>query len=244
MSGKLLVVGDSFADRYVETRPELKDVTPYNYWFDKLSHHLNMKLTNLSRSGIGNKQIFDLTFDAICDIKNIDLIIVIWSEFKRLDLEVDNPILEQNYLTYNPDWIGDECKIKWRMYSDWKKMYKQYKIHSANRGIDNFLRYTKSLSLLANEKDINIIQCFGCSPSWDNKTIKYLISCNQLHSLDENNYIGYPFFKKVGGFSIQEKLKVPDEVVSKDDLHPNQNGNDIIFKLLLEKYEKIINSRR
>ena len=76
MSGKLLVVGDSFADRYVETRPELKDVTPYNYWFDKLSHHLNMKLTNLSRSGIGNKQIFDLTFDAICDIKNIDLIIV------------------------------------------------------------------------------------------------------------------------------------------------------------------------
>jgi len=244
MSGKLLVVGDSFSDRYVETRPELKGVTPYNYWFDKLSHHLNMKLTNLSKSGIGNKQIFDLAFDAICNIKGIDLIIVMWSEFKRLDLEVDNHHLGGiNYLSYNPDWWGDEWRKKWHMFSDWKKIYEQYKIHSANRGIDNFLRYTKSLSLLTNEKDINIIQCFGCVPNWDDKTIKYLISCNQLHDLDENNYVGYPFFEKVGGFSMQEKFKVPDDVVSEDDKHPNQNGNDVIFKLLLEKYEKIISGR-
>ena len=48
MSGKLLVVGDSFSTTcYLE---------------DKLSHHLNMKLTNLSKSGIGNKQIFDLNY--------------------------------------------------------------------------------------------------------------------------------------------------------------------------------------
>ena len=48
MSGKLLVVGDSFADRYYETRRELK-YEPINlYWFEKLREELNLELINLS----------------------------------------------------------------------------------------------------------------------------------------------------------------------------------------------------
>ena len=44
-------------------------------------------------------------------------------------------------------------------------------------------------------------------------------------------------------FHMQEKFKEPYHVVSLKDKHPNQKGNDLILKFIMEKYEKIINSR-
>jgi len=241
MSGKLLVVGDSFADRYYETRRELK-YEPINlYWFEKLRDELNLELINLSKCGSGNKQIFDKAFDRINNEKNISLVVIVWSEFGRVDLETK----DNDYIEYNPEWcrFRGYSKMKDKFFLMWEKAHEYYELDNQRRGVDNFLRYTISLTLLAKEKGIKIIQFFGCTPTYSFSTINYLLSCDLLHKLDEKDYIGYPFLKDLGGFSMQEKFKEPYHVVSLKDKHPNQKGNDLILKFIMEKYEKIINSR-
>ena len=150
------------------------------------------------------------------------------------------------------------------MYKEWIKIHTHYDLHNEMRGVDNFLRYSHSLNLLAKERNIRLIQCFGCIPSWSNETIKYLIDCELTHKLDENNYVGYPFFEKpkeeveevaetqepeveveseeIAEESVTEEPEVEssDDVLSKDDNHPNQNGNNLIFNILMEKYEEVI----
>jgi len=258
MSGKLLVVGDSFADRYLENyrwnpfhrdviwSEEVNNTKISNYWFDSLSKKLNLKLLNLSHCGCGNKQIFDNTFDAITNKKDVSLAVVMWTEFNRLDIEADK-VEGARYINYHPQWGEYESETssivppgsRNFMYKEWIKIHTHYDLHNEMRGVDNFLRYSHSLNLLAKERNIRLIQCFGCIPSWSNETIKYFIDCELTHKLDENNYVGYPFFEKIGGFSLQERFRSND-VLSKDDNHPNQNGNNLIFNILLEKYEEVI----
>ena len=70
MSGKLLIVGDSFADRYVEVtrehfsvkeKPHIWKVSKFKYWFDYLGEELNLDIVNYAECGSGNQQIFDNT---------------------------------------------------------------------------------------------------------------------------------------------------------------------------------------
>ena len=58
MSGKLLVVGDSFSTRYLEyqkkypnagkLKPYVFHIKPYKYWFDYFAEDLDLELINLS----------------------------------------------------------------------------------------------------------------------------------------------------------------------------------------------------
>ena len=69
--------------------------------------------------------------------------------------------------------------------------------------------------------------------------------------IDKKNYIGFPGFKKTGGFSYDNYLGKLDKDRSKTrignafkiigrpfDMHPNEYGNKLGFELIYEHYKK------
>ena len=88
MSGKLLIVGDSFADRYVEVtrkhfsvkkKPYIWEIPKFKYWFDYLGKELNLEIVNYAECGSGNQQIFDNTLYALNKHSDIKFAVVCWS---------------------------------------------------------------------------------------------------------------------------------------------------------------------
>ena len=83
-SKNIICSGDSYTDN-LRTGNEGNDV-----WPDFLAQKLKTKnVINLGSSGAGNYEIYSRTVDSICNIKNISLMVVMWSEFPRIDLEID-----------------------------------------------------------------------------------------------------------------------------------------------------------
>ena len=105
MSGKLLIVGDSLCSRYLqETRKVRTDdylwkIPDYKYWFEYLGEKLNLDIVNFSFNGSGNQQIFDNTLHAINTNDDIDLAIICWSGFDRIDLP--SSLFDRNCLHVN-----------------------------------------------------------------------------------------------------------------------------------------------
>ena len=90
-SGKLIVSGDSYADATRRENFGFQDVWGNNIAnfleSDEIFHPSN--LINTANSGAGNTEIFNKTLDELIFNKNIKLVIVMWSEFQRMDFEVD-----------------------------------------------------------------------------------------------------------------------------------------------------------
>ena len=59
-----------------------KDTIP---WPNQLAELLDMELVNTSRNGVGNEYILGEISKAICSYNNIGLVVVMWSEFERID---------------------------------------------------------------------------------------------------------------------------------------------------------------
>ena len=80
----LICAGDSYTDRYRTTNNFDK------VWPNFLAEKTKPKhLINIGSSGAGNYEIFSRTVDEITLNKNIDLVVVMWSEFPRIDFELD-----------------------------------------------------------------------------------------------------------------------------------------------------------
>lgn len=95
-SKNIICSGDSYTDN-LRTGNEGKEV-----WPDFLAQKLKTKnVINLGSSGAGNYEIYSRTVDSICNIKNISLVVVMWSEFPRIDLEIDMRKFKAN--KKNPD---------------------------------------------------------------------------------------------------------------------------------------------
>ena len=94
-SKTIICSGDSYTDNYRKGSAGVEP--PYQVWPNFLGEKLSRDeyfipskdLMNLGSSGAGNYEIYSRTVDAISSQKNIGLIVVMWSEFPRLDFEVD-----------------------------------------------------------------------------------------------------------------------------------------------------------
>ena len=75
MVKKLLAVGCSYTE----------DDYPFPVWPKLLAEKFNMKCINLGQSGSGNEYIYSRTLDTLVTEKNLGLVVVMWSEFQRLD---------------------------------------------------------------------------------------------------------------------------------------------------------------
>ena len=75
MVKKLLAVGCSYT----------ADCWSFPAWPKLLAEKFNMECINLGQSGAGNGYIYSRTLDTLVTEKNLGLVVVMWSEFQRLD---------------------------------------------------------------------------------------------------------------------------------------------------------------
>jgi lysophospholipase L1-like esterase len=292
---------------------------PYQVWpnflgekISKNEHFITSKdLMNLGSSGAGNYEIYSRTVDAISSQKNIGLVVVMWSEFPRVDFEVDlrnfkadkettkNKFGYMSYIrlykgktrypVYFENWhpekvltierkgiITIDNKGKKVVIPSWKyklsELFDLKKINNNYSGINAFIRYAYSIQAICDNENIPLIQIMGTRPVvndgvWpdvtDTTESAHLNSAWQeccsimiRHPMLEkikNNFIGWPVFKELGGFNVDDLIEQNDIKwvgkrgnlwpadlrISENDSHPNLKGHKFIGEYLYEQYEKL-----
>ena len=202
---------------------------------------------------------------------NIGLVIVAWSEAKRTDFEyrknendyyVNGLFSTRDKKRYNKDYIWDSV-----LYTDPLRGDMFYRVKKSIRYmylLQTFLKFNnipykmvqavplQQLSNLGTE--FNLDFTFGSSQRADtirnldvvqndfNKELSSALVDFQLyHSIDKNNFIGWPTLMQLDGYSLYDKLNKKTDFISdlttfteyKKDNHPNQNGHNKIANIIL-----------
>lgn len=215
MSGKLLVVGDSFCTRYLQVqksfreRPEYMNyiwqVPTYKYWFEYIAESLKVKIINKSYCGSGNQQIFDNTIYSLINNEDIEYAIIGWSSFDRVDIphaevhQFDNVHLNLSTMMSSNN--------KYKHYID---NFRKDKFFNIFKMVDKFINYSKTVELLCQHKNIKLLQLFTVEPYLEgyevkdlpskNRVLKYLI--NKFDGID--SFWGYPGTGLLGGACLYE----------------------------------------
>ena len=176
MSGKLLVVGDSFSTRYLEyqkkypnagkLKPYVFHIKPYKYWFDYFAEDLDLELINLSFSGSGNQQIFDNALYALNTNKHIDTMMIGWSSFERVDLPRHIAGFDDAHLCITQDFTNTEWFHRSYLPNAEKyiTMFRDDEIFTIEKLINKFLNYSVTIDSICKSRNIKLIQFFAVEP--------------------------------------------------------------------------------
>jgi hypothetical protein len=261
---KLIAIGCSFTEHYLSSI-----MTPdfdYNFprWPQHLADKLDMECVNLGQCGSGNKQILSKIINTVLTEKNIGIVVVMWSQFQRLDFEYSST----EWMQINLDLDIDQTKIDW----DYKqKNFKE--LHNLHSAIQDALRtFILAEKLL---KDIPHLYIQGPDAVSFYSTKKLLTDDNYRESkqkrvdtgtflyptfiiklfflssyfdyVEKNlseKFIGWPIMQELGGYSVTNILDKLDPErtqlrISKEDIHPNAEGHKIIAQEIYNAYEKV-----
>lgn len=202
---------------------------------------------------------------------NIGLVIVAWSEAKRTDFEyrknendyyVNKLFSTRDKKRYNKDYIWDSV-----LYTDPLRGDMFYKVKHSIRYmylLQTFLKFNnipykmvqaiplQKLSNLGTE--FNLDFAFGSSQrasqiqnldivqnNFNKELSSALVDFQPYHSIDKNNFIGWPTLMQLDGYSLYDKLNQKTDFISNlttfteyiKDNHPNQNGHNKIANIIL-----------
>jgi len=256
---KLIAIGCSFTEHYLTLgmSPDIDHDFPR--WPEHLSNMLDMECVNLGRHGAGNDYILAKTVDATLKEKNIGLVVLMWSEWRRVGFQ---RFRDSNKWTHA---IPHDVE-------DWKKpvLEKQNKFHATRNTLRTFIHAEKILSdipymfiqgtenLSWTDEELEaevIVELEESSYGWSQNQYSRRISSNEIlisPYLDyiENNisdkFIGWPIMSEIGGYCINDILNKEDPSqskfrISKTDTHPNAAGHKFIAEFLYEQYKEIYN---
>jgi len=82
---KLIAIGCSFTEHYTKSLENIDCNFPR--WPQILADKLNMECINLGKSGMGNDYILATLIDTLLTEKNIGLVVLMWSEWQRMDFQ-------------------------------------------------------------------------------------------------------------------------------------------------------------
>ncbi len=215
----------------------------YNFpvWPEVLSEKLNLYCYNLGNCGSGNEYIFSRSLDALHTIKNIGMLVVMWSEFQRTD-----------WFTENFKWqcIHFKCGNVLRNREKWKNdMMETLKLEGYDNKIfqiDRSLRFMYSLQTVAESLKIPFVHLVGCDPCLIEDqplAAQRIIDSPYLHKI---NMLGWPILDNIGGWTIDTWLDKNDGTpryprtksklrISEDDCHPNKEGHERIANKLYKE---------
>ena len=259
---KLIAIGCSFTEHYLSSI-----MTPdfdYNFprWPQHLADKLDMECVNLGRCGAGNKYILSKIVDTVLTEKNIGLVVVMWSQFQRLDFEYSST--RWRHININTDQI----KIDW----DYKqKNFKE--LHNPHSAIQDALRTfilaenllkdiphlyiqgpdavsfyrTKKLLTDDNYRESKKKRVYTKTFFYPTSIIKLFFLSSYFDYVEKNlseKFIGWPIMQELGGYSVTNILDKLDPErtqlrISKEDDHPNAEGHKIIAQEIYNAYEKV-----
>tara|TARA_B100001057_G_scaffold141201_1_gene140941 strand:- start:1924 stop:2610 length:687 start_codon:yes stop_codon:yes gene_type:complete len=219
----LLVSGCSYTTENYQSahHPELDCSWPK--WPQLLAKKLDMNCINVGQSGAGQEYIYTSIVKNI-NAKNIGLVLAGWSRAARRDY----------YYLDKSHWNNDIWDEKGdNHYFIGRTLMFQY----------SFQQLCKSLGL--KYKQVQIIDSYETARWTDNPEVwpkargklltrqehYFEMQKNPLYNLIDDNFIGFPS-KELGGFSMQDFMKKPEDYISREDGHPNEKGHQVIAEEL------------
>jgi hypothetical protein len=241
---KLIAAGCSFTEHYLSSNQSPNADLDFPRWPEHLSNMLDMECVNVGQRGAGNDQILARTLDATLKEKDIGLVVIMWSEWRRMGFQ-SFPDPHQ--------WV----QITPHDMQDWKSFYleKQNPFHATRNALRTFIYAERLLG------DTPYMFLQGTGTIWWNESSfgtnknRRRIAANEIlaspyfdyiENKISNKFIGWPLMNEIGGYNIEDILDKEDPTrfkyrISKGDTHPNDAGHKVIAEFLYEQYKEIYN---
>ena len=238
MVKKLLAVGCS----YTSDRP-----WPFPTWPKLLAEKFNMECINLGCPGRGNEYIYSRTLDTLVTEKNLGLVVVMWSEFERLDF-CKNGKWKTLHFKVGPVERNNRPWANKLMNTLTEKKYDDI-VYQTERSIRLFysLQQIMKLSEYNNIPFYQLMGSFPCARAEKYIVAEAIIKSPYLNKIDERLFLGWPMFNELGGWNIDTWLDKVDSGkrdqdsdlrISKTDSHPNKKGHEKIAEMLYNEIKK------
>lgn len=250
---KLLAIGCSYTDNcWTKTHG-------FPVWPELLAKKLDWDYLNLGSAGKGNNYIFGKMCDTIIE-DNYDLVVIMWSEFQRMDFEYLNKFNQIKWKHLHPHrnkTFGEGSEI-FPIDNPWKRSLLQYNDIVASVLYNVRLFWTTQNIL----KDIPHLMIQGpkalCTPNFkddpypddfwksvDKAAISSLLKSPYIELINSEKFIGWPIYKQIGGMSIDSYFDDVDydrkryRIHPIIDTHPNTTGHEVISELIYDNYRSI-----
>ena len=251
---KLLAVGCSYTDNcwtkpqpYMLSKVELNEESKvgwkhgFSVWPEILAEKLDMECYNFGASGQGNSYILEKTYDQI-NKTNWDLVVLMWSEFQRLDFENRHGHPENAWKSIHH--FRDNSLVNNLSHESTISLLKIANVYAMTQRSVRFFHLAQTLL-----KDIPYIMVQGVMPMYGTKEIdkecaNSIIASPFLNEIDDTKFMGFPTLKNIGGWCMDDMLdkKDPDRIsmrISAEDTHPNDKGHEYMAELIYNKYREI-----
>jgi hypothetical protein len=265
---KLLTFGCSYTDdKYIELTskyPQLIDLLKDNdgnmtksfpYWPELLSKKLNMKYENYAQCGFGNDGIHATFLENIVGRDDIGMVIIMWSEFMRLDMETtQKTVFGQKFEWFKNNIAAttaggknaDNNKSLRHKQIDVANILGKYNLIHPIAMLRKSIRHFYEAQQICDSKNINLFQIMGMPPSRKKNEIessKHIINNPVADEINTDTFIGWPMMTQIGGFSCGSQLydidpKREKYFINYDNVHPNALGQEFISELLFEKVKE------
>tara|TARA_B100001173_G_C15991073_1_gene549025 strand:+ start:532 stop:1281 length:750 start_codon:yes stop_codon:yes gene_type:complete len=240
---KLIAIGCSFTERDIH-KPNREFYFPM--WPQHLADMLDMDCVNLGNSGAGNDYILAKTVDATLKEKNIGLVVLMWSEWRRVSFQCHKDF---NRWTNITDHGAAEEYIESKKYI----LEKQNNFHATRTTMRTFIHAEKILSdipYMFIQGTRNVFYRKRWYMNHDRSSyISEILKSPYLDYIENNisdKFIGWPAMIELGGYCISDILDKKDPSrskfrISKTDHHPNAAGHKFMADFLYDKYKEIYN---
>ena len=262
---KLLTFGCSYTDdKYIELTskyPQLIDLLkdndgnmtkPFPFWPELLSKKLDMKYENYAQCGFGNDGIHATFLEKTVGRDDIEMVIIMWSEFMRLDMEMAYDTMFGSKFEWFKNNIASTTEGGKN--ADNTKNLRHKQIHVADTlnkynlihpvaMLRKSVRHFYEVQEICKSRNIPVFQIMGMPPSRkanEKQSCKHIINNPVAEEIDNERFIGWPMLTQIGGFSCGSLLYDADPkrdkyFINHDNVHPNASGQEFISDLLYEK---------
>ena len=112
--------------------------------------------------------------------------------------------------------------------------------HDMADGMWNFeksLRWMLSFQNHCETLNIPYIQAQSFYPTYKNDYPRFLLEHPIYDYIKEKHFIGWPIYNEIGGFTLSNKISNNLRVDPPVDMHPNQEGHELIANLFYRGYK-------
>ena len=265
---KLLTFGCSYTDeKYIELTlkyPQLIDTIkdndgnitkPFPYWPELLSKKLNMKYENYAQCGFGNDGIHATFIENIVGRDDIGLVIIMWSEFMRLDMEMTQKTMFGPKFEWFKNNIASTTEggknadhnenLRHKQIDVANTLNKYNLIHPVAM-LRKSVRHFYDVQQICDSKNLKFFQIMGMPPSrkvHEKESCRNIIKNPVADEINTDTFIGWPMMTQIDGFSCGSKLYDLDPnreeyFINYDNVHPNKKGQEFITELLYKEVTK------
>ena len=242
----ILVSGCSWSDSNFKTdyHPEMQH--DYPKWFDYME--TDEKVVSIGVCGNSNDTIIDKALEQIfvrSDITRVVIALTEWTRFSFLKHEIHPALLVlKDLINNNPNKSEREIVMiehidSWiQIHSKWVKVDELKTHHYVPHVVNKTMLKLRTIQEVCKSKNIELYvfqMLWPLNNECEEMGIKTLIKNDifqKMYSDPDDNFINFPFFKKLGGECVETMLKSQNNykelTVSDVDKHPNGKGHKLI----------------